>query len=62
MYFGENSLTGFGGEGDMITRFGFEVRDTVQLVVSLSRFGTVVGTPESISRPREGDLIHLPFS
>ena len=62
MYFGENSLTGFGGEGDMITRFGFEVRDTVQLVVSLSRFKTVVGDPESILRPREGDLIHLPFS
>ena len=64
MYFGENSLTGFGGEGDLITRFGYEVRDTVQLVIAVSRFDTEVGAvgKASISRPREGDLIHFPFS
>ena len=43
MYFGENSITGWGGEGDLITRFGYEVRDTVQLVIAVSRFETVVG-------------------
>ena len=62
MYFGANSLTGFGGDGDLITQFGYEVRDTVQLVVSLSRFVSEIGTPASLERPREGDLIHLPFS
>ena len=64
MYFGENSLTGFGGEGDLITRFGYEIRDTVQLVVSVTRFETEVGDPlkADIDRPREGDLIYFPFS
>ena len=64
MYFGENSLTGFGGEGDLITRFGYEVRDSVQFVVSVTRFETEVGDPlkADINKPREGDLIYLPFS
>ena len=62
MYFGENSMTGFGGEGDLITRFGYEVRDSVQLVIAVSRFDAVIGTPATLTRPREGDLIYFPFS
>tara|TARA_Y100000310_G_C20692853_1_gene823488 strand:- start:2873 stop:3757 length:885 start_codon:yes stop_codon:yes gene_type:complete len=62
MYFSDNSTGGFGGEGDLISRFGLEVRDSVELVVSLSRFDTVIGTPATLSRPREGDLIYFPFA
>lgn len=67
MYFGENSMTGFGGEGDLITRFGYEVRDTVQLVIAMSRFTSEiteasVNPQPTITRPREGDLVYFPFS
>ena len=63
MYFGQETISGVGGGGDIITRFGFEVTDTVQLVCSLSRFTDVVtGGDATITRPREGDLIYLPLS
>ena len=63
MYFGQDTINGFGGGGDIITRFGFEVTDTCQLVCSLSRFTEVVTAGDaSIIRPKEGDLIYLPLS
>ena len=63
MYFGQDTINGFGGGGDIITRFGFEVTDTCQLVCSLSRFTEVVTAGDaSITRPKEGDLIYLPLS
>ena len=63
MYFGQETISGVGGGGDIITRFGFEVTDTVQLVCSLSRFTDVVTAGDAtITRPREGDLIYLPLS
>ncbi len=52
------SVDGFGGDGDFISKFGLEIRDTVDLVVSKKRF-----TQEtSLVRPKEGDLIFLPLS
>ena len=63
MYFGQDTLQGFGGGGDVITRFGYEIQDTCQLVVSMSRFTAVVTAADSsIIKPNEGDLIYLPFS
>jgi len=63
MYFGQDTINGFGGGGDIITRFGFEVTDTCQLVCSMSRFTEVVTAGDSsIVRPREGDLVFLPLS
>ena len=63
VHIGEDTLQGFGGEGDLVSRFGVEVRDTVQLVMSVSRFATVVTSQDAtITVPREGDLIYLPMS
>jgi len=63
MYFGQDTLQGFGGGGDVITRFGLEIQDTCQLVVSMSRFTAVVTAADSnITKPNEGDLIYLPLS
>lgn len=63
MYFGQDTINGFGGGGDIITRFGYEIQDTCQLVVSMSRFTAVVTAGDAnILRPREGDLIYLPLS
>jgi hypothetical protein len=51
------NVTGMDGEGDFISKFGLEVRDEVTLLVSRRRFKSSVN---SISRPREGDLVYLP--
>ena len=56
------SVDGFEGEGDFISKFGLEIRDTISLVVSRSRFETVMSHDGTITRPREGDLIYFPFS
>jgi hypothetical protein len=57
------NVDGFEGEGDILTKFGLEIRDRMTLVVSKRRFEKAVATYESkIKRPREGDLIYFPFS
>ena len=54
---------GFEGEGDILTKFGLEIRDRMTLVLSKSRFEKVVGLHEGeITKPREGDLVWFPLS
>lgn len=54
------NVEGFEGEGDFLSRFGLEIRDQMTLTVSRRRFLEELD-PEAILRPREGDLIWLPF-
>jgi hypothetical protein len=49
----------YGGEGDIMSKFGLEVKDTLELVVSVPRFNEVVPNQ---SRPNEGDLIYFPIT
>jgi hypothetical protein len=56
------SVDGFEGEGDILSKFGLEIKDRVELVVARKRFEQNVGDYESITRPREGDLIFFPLS
>lgn len=57
------SVNGFEGAGDVISRFGLQVKDRVNLVVSKKRFGAEVNSyRQDIIRPREGDLIFFPLS
>jgi len=51
------NVTGMEGEGDFISKFGLEIRDEVQLLVSRRRFASTV--PQI--RPNEGDLIYIPL-
>jgi hypothetical protein len=53
-----NSNEGFSGEGDMISKFGLDVKDELILVVNKERFFSVTGLPA----PREGDVIYLPMT
>lgn len=57
------SIAGFEGQGDVISKFGIEVKDNVSLVVSRKRFEKEIKNryPE-LTRPREGDLIFFPLS
>lgn len=52
------SVDGFEGAGDMLTRFGLDVRDSAKLVVAKRRFQKETG----YTRPKEGDLIYYPTS
>ncbi len=52
---------GFAGQGELFSRFGYEIRDQAILTVSKTRFESVV-TSQNASRirPMEGDLIWIP--
>jgi len=52
------STEGFGGEGDLVSKFGLDVRDEVIFTVHKDRFELATEK----SKPLEGDLIYLPMS
>lgn len=57
------SVSGFEGQGDIISKFGIELKDRVELVVSKKRFEDLISRTDSeLQRPREGDLIYFPLS
>jgi len=53
------NVEGFDGEGDLLSRFGLEIRDSMTLTVAKSRFEAEV---TGQSRPNEGDLIYFPLN
>jgi len=56
------SIDGFEGEGDVLGKFGIEIKDRITLIVAKQRFDESVGSYANISRPNEGDLIYFPLS
>ena len=56
------SVDGFGGEGDFASKFGIQIKDTVEFVVSKKIFNQNFSHMTTINRPREGDLIYFPLS
>ena len=56
---------GFEGEGNLLSKFGLEIRDQATFIVARRRFRQLVDiNVNSVKeeRPREGDLIYLPLS
>lgn len=59
------SVDGYEGEGDFLSKFGVEVRDSASFVVVKSRWTTAVDDNESLiveGRPNEGDLLYFPLT
>ena len=57
------SVNGFEGDGDILQKFGIQILDRMNLVISKKRFVEEVTTFQpTITRPREGDLIFFPLS
>ena len=52
------SVDGFEGDGDIIGKFGLEIRDSATFVVSKKRFNHITEK----NRPFEGDLIYFPLA
>ena len=65
-----NTYEGYGGQGDIMTKFGMSLRDELTLTISRERFEDFIGAflttlpdDEIIvdTRPREGDLVYFPL-
>jgi len=53
---------GFEGDGDLLSKFGLEIRDQATFIVSKRRWEKQVGTWGDTLRPMEGDLLFLPMA
>lgn len=53
------TFEGFEGDGDFFSKFGLEIRETSNLVISLRSFKKILPTTVR-QRPQEGDLLYIP--
>jgi len=56
-------VEGYGGEKELVAKFGLEIRDEATFVVSRRRWITLIGQDSNLivsTRPNEGDLIYFP--
>jgi len=56
------NVDSFEGEGDLLSKFGLEIRDQATFIVAKRRWERQVGEYELSVRPMEGDLIYLTMS
>ena len=59
------NTSGFEGEGNLLSKFGLEIRDQATFIISRRRFRQLVEIDSNAlreERPREGDLIYLPLA
>tara|TARA_B100002019_G_C21216008_1_gene572067 strand:- start:649 stop:1299 length:651 start_codon:yes stop_codon:yes gene_type:complete len=57
-----STVDGFEGEGEIISKLGFEIRDSMGVVVSRKRFAEEFAHLSDITYPREGDLLYFPLT
>jgi len=53
------NVDGYEGEREFFSKFGLEIRNNMSVIVSKRSFARWV--PQKYQRPREGDLIYIPF-
>lgn len=53
------NVDGYEGEREFFSKFGLEIRNNMSVIVSKRSFARWV--PQTYVRPREGDLIYVPF-
>lgn len=65
-----NNYEGYSGQGDILTKFGMNLKDDLSLIISKERYEDFISplldseSDEEIvlaSRPREGDLVYFPL-
>lgn len=56
------NVEGFEGEGDFLSKFGLQIRDSITFAVAIRTFDAEVGAYTEEVRPNEGDLIYLPLN
>lgn len=53
---------GFSGQGDILSKFGLQIRDQMTLTVARRSWTEEVGNYTNEIRPKEGDLIYFPLN
>jgi hypothetical protein len=56
------NVEGFEGDGQFLSKFGLQIRDSMTLSVSIRRFSEDVALYNEQIRPNEGDLIYFPLT
>lgn len=59
MYLSDSS--GYGGHEEFFSKFGLEIRNNVNVIVSRRSYQQRVPQDSRYLRPREGDLVYVPF-
>lgn len=54
-----SDVNGFGGDGELMSKFGLQVKDTATFILNKTRFKQEF--PDMI-RPKEGDIIFMPIT
>jgi hypothetical protein len=52
-------VSGFGGDGELMSKFGLEIKDTATFILNKTRFKQEF--PDMV-RPKEGDLLFMPYT
>ena len=59
------NVQGFGGDGDLFSKFGVRIADKVNFVIARKRFQDLVDDNTTLvveGRPNEGDLVYFPLA
>ena len=56
------NVEGFEGEGDFLSKFGLQIRDSITFTIAMKTFDEEVSLHDSEVRPNEGDVIYFPLN
>ncbi|MEI8286050.1 MAG: hypothetical protein WCG15_01990 [Actinomycetes bacterium] len=56
-----SSSSGYSGAGDFFSKFGIEIKNNVKVILSRRSFNERIPVRPDFTRPREGDLVWIPF-
>lgn len=56
------NVDGFEGEGDFLSKFGLQIRDSITFTTAIRTWDQNVGAEIDQTRPMEGDLIYFPLN
>jgi hypothetical protein len=56
------NVDSFGGDGDLLSKFGLRISDTVTFTIAIRKFNEDVALYDEQIRPNEGDLIYFPLN
>jgi len=56
------NVDGFGGDGQFLSKFGLQIRDSITFSVAMRRFAEDISFYNEEIRPKEGDLLYFPLN
>lgn len=60
-----SDVNGFQGEGSLLSKFGIEIRDTANFIISKRKWDELIardGETQLTTRPTEGDILYFPLT